>query len=209
MIVVPRALLIVRIVSRMASRPRGSSPAVGSSRISTLGSMAMHTGDGHPALLAAGKFKGRLPERLFRQIHRISGGIGRAGRSPPRPVSYSSGRRRCPCIPSPQRADTPGTGTPAPPGSGSSRDLLGLRPDILSLTEDLAGGGLQQAVEVLDQGGFAGAGVADDAHELARAGIESTLASHARSVQRACPRCRCGSASAVSMIGSNAVLHPV
>ena len=34
-------------------------------------------------------------------------------------------------------------------------DLLGLRPDILSLKEDLAGGGLQKAIQVLDQGGFA------------------------------------------------------
>ena len=49
-----------------------------------------------------------------------------------RPAPCSSGRRRCPCTPSPQRADTPGTGTPAPPESGSARMLLGLRPDILS-----------------------------------------------------------------------------
>ena len=43
---------------------------------------------------------------------------------------------------------------------------LGVGPDVLSLEEHLAGGGLEQAVEVLNEGGFARAGVANDAQVL-------------------------------------------
>ena len=51
-------------------------------------------------------------------------------------------------------------------------DLLGVGPDVLSVQVDMPLGGLQQAVEVLDQGGFAAAGMADDAQELARQDIQ-------------------------------------
>jgi hypothetical protein len=53
----------------------------------------------------------------------------------------------------------------APDGVG---ELLVL-PDVLAPEQDLAGAGLEQTVEVLDQGGLAGAGVADQAHQLPEA----------------------------------------
>lgn len=49
---------------------------------------------------------------------------------------------------------------------------LGIRPDVLPLEEHLAGGGLEQAVEMLDQGGLARAGVADDAQVFPGVGGE-------------------------------------
>ena len=39
-------------------------------------------------------------------------------------------------------------------------------PDIPPVEENLPGRGLQQAIEMLNQGGFSGAGVSDDADEL-------------------------------------------
>ena len=39
-------------------------------------------------------------------------------------------------------------------------------PDVLAVQKDLAGGGLQQTVELLHQGGLTGAGMSDDADEL-------------------------------------------
>ena len=45
-------------------------------------------------------------------------------------------------------------------------DLLRLGPDVLPVQIDMAGGGLQQAVEMLDQRGLAGAGMSDDAHKF-------------------------------------------
>ena len=41
-------------------------------------------------------------------------------------------------------------------------DLLRLRPDILPPQQDLSCRWLEQTVQMLDQGGFAGAGMADD-----------------------------------------------
>ena len=41
-----------------------------------------------------------------------------------------------------------------------------VRPHILSVDIDFAGGGLEQTVEMLDEGGFSGAGVTDDADHL-------------------------------------------
>ena len=41
-------------------------------------------------------------------------------------------------------------------------DLLRLRPDVLPMEQDLPRRRPQQAVQMLNQGGFAGAGVADD-----------------------------------------------
>ena len=49
--------------------------------------------------------------------------------------------------------------------------LLAL-PDVLALKEHPAGGGLEQSVEVLDQGGLARPGVADDAQVLPPVGRE-------------------------------------
>ena len=46
-------------------------------------------------------------------------------------------------------------------------DLLGVGPDILPVQVDVAVRRLQKAVEVLDEGGFAAAGMADDAQKLA------------------------------------------
>ena len=53
--------------------------------------------------------------------------------------------------------------------AGLAGALLAL-PDIPALEEDAAGGGLEQPVEVLDEGGFARAGVADDAQVLPAVG---------------------------------------
>ena len=91
------------------------------------------------------------------------------GRPPSRPAPCFWGRRRYPYRWSPQRAGTPGTEIPVPPGSGSGGCALAL-PDIPALEEDAAGGGLEQPVEVLDEGGFARAGVADDAQVLPAVG---------------------------------------
>ena len=55
-------------------------------------------------------------------------------------------------------------GEPGGPGH-----LLGLK-NILAVDEDAARGGLQKAVEMLDQGGFSAAGVSDEADELALPG---------------------------------------
>ncbi len=55
--------------------------------------------------------------------------------------------------------------------AGLAGALLGL-PDVLALKEHPAGGGLQQAVQVLDEGGFPGAGVSDDAQVFPPAGGE-------------------------------------
>ena len=45
-------------------------------------------------------------------------------------------------------------------------DLLGLRPDVLSVQQNLSGSGTQQSVKMLNQGGLSGPGMADDAQEF-------------------------------------------
>lgn len=53
--------------------------------------------------------------------------------------------------------------------AGGAGALLAL-PDVLPLEQNLAGGWLQQAVQVLDQSGFARAGAADDAQVFSPVG---------------------------------------
>lgn len=48
-------------------------------------------------------------------------------------------------------------------------------PDVLTLKQHLAGGRLQQAVEMLDERGFTGAGVADQADELTALNAEGDI----------------------------------
>ena len=51
-------------------------------------------------------------------------------------------------------------------------DLLGIGPDVLSVQVNVSLGGLQKAVEMLDQGGFTAAGMADDAQKFTRQDIQ-------------------------------------
>ena len=185
-----------RIFSRMASRPRGSSPAVGSSKISTLGSMAMHARRWPPG--ASGppeSSKGDFSSTLSGRSDKVNGRM-----HPPvdlllRPASCCRDRRRCPCRRSPQRADTPGTETPAPPGSGSARIVLGLFPDVPARRKS-----------TLPEVGFSSpfrCWIRVDLPEpvwpmmprnFAGLGLEIHVRPE-RCVQRACRRCKCGSAS--------------
>ena len=84
-----------------------------------------HARDGHAALLSAGELKGRLGEHVLAQADQAPPPRARGGRSRLSKGPCCPGRRRCPYRPSPQRADTPDTGTPAPPRSARRRIFFG------------------------------------------------------------------------------------
>ena len=118
-------------------------------------------GDGHPALLSAGELKGGLFQLVLRQAHQ--------GRRFPDPAVDLV----------PVQAHVAGTVGNVlvhrflkqlvlrvlehqPHLEADVPDLLRLRPDVLPMEQDLPRRRPQQAVQMLNQGGFAGAGVADD-----------------------------------------------
>ena len=178
---------------------------MGSSSISTSRLHGNHARDGHPALLPAGELEGGLLQQI------VAAG--------PRSSAASRTRRSI-------------SSSVRPMFVGAEGDVLVdrlLKELILRILEHqphleahvrviflvsaqmsfpsqqhLAGGGLQQAVEVLDQGGLAGAGVADDAQEFPLGRRRSSYAPR-RCAGRACPRRRYGSDVLTSMIGSNVV----
>ena len=140
----------------MDSTPTGSRPAD-----EHLGLHSDDSGNGHPALLAAGQLKGGLLQLLIPQAHEARG--------LPHPAVH--------------------LGLVQPHVLGAEGDVLidgllkqlvlrvleyqphlepglpgglGVAPDVGPLEEDLSGGGLEQSVEVLDQGGLARPGVSDD-----------------------------------------------
>ena len=111
------------MLARMLAAPAGSNPAVGSSRINTLGSMAMT-----PAM-ATRRFC--PPESSEGERARISSlrPAKAAAWHTRRSISGSSnfmfrGRRRCLCTLSPRTAGIPDTGTPAPLESGCCGSAL-------------------------------------------------------------------------------------
>ena len=118
-------------------------------------------GDGHPALLPAGKVEGRLLQQFLRKAHH-------PGRFPYPAVDL--------LFIKPHVAGTEGDVLihrffkqlvlrileHQPHLKAHLSDLLGVRPDVLSVEIDMPLRGLQQPVEMLDQRGFSGARVTDD-----------------------------------------------
>ena len=164
-----------------------------------------HARDGHAALLSAGELKGRLvqhgpragPPSSAASRTRRSISVARSG-------PCCSGRRRCPCRPSPQRADTPDTGTPAPPGSAPAADLLRLGPDVLARRAARARpSGCSRPLRCWISVDLPEPGVADDAEKLPRAATLKIHIRPRRGARRASRRCRYGSGSLYFKIGSN------
>ena len=121
--------------------------------------------DGHPALLAAGELKGGLVQLVVPQANKVGRGAhppvdlllvkSHVGGTKGDVFIYRLFKQLVLRILEHQTHLEPGhTGA------------LGIGPDVLPLKEHLAGGGFQQAVEVLNKGGFPRAGVADDAQVL-------------------------------------------
>ena len=111
----PVSRAVVGGCSRLSpSQPPGSRPAVGSSRMSTFGRMAMTPAMAMrrfwpPESSSGLRSKSSSPTPTKPAASRTRSSIS------PRRASCSSGRRRCPYTPSPQRAGTPGTGRRARP----------------------------------------------------------------------------------------------
>ena len=103
-----------------------------------------------------------------------------------RQAPYSRGRKRCPYTPSPQKADTPGTGTPDLAIKRKRRMSLGSAHISSPAMYTLPGGGLVDTVEVRDERGFAAAGGTDDTHELAFFDFEADVDPEPQS-RPACP----------------------
>ena len=127
--------------------------------------------DGHPALLAAGELEGGLLQHLVLQAHKL-GGLPYPAIDLPRVQPHIPGAegdvlvyRLLKQLVLRVLEDQPHL------EAGLPGALLGF-PDVAPFKQDPAGGGLQQAVEVLDEGGFARAGVADDAQVLSAVGGE-------------------------------------
>ena len=124
-----------------------------------------HAGNGHPALLTAGQLKGRFLQVFLGNAHESG--------SPAYPLvdllfgqSHVLGAE----------GDVQIGGLlkqlvlrilehQAHPESGLPGELL-IAPDIPAVQENLSGRGLQKAVEMLNQGGFSGACMADDPDKL-------------------------------------------
>ena len=123
------------------------------------------TGDGHPALLAAGKLKGALLQQLIAEAHksrRLLDAALHLGFVQPHVAGAVS--------------DILGTGflkklvlgvlhdQPHQKPEGAQVGALG--PQVLAIHQHPARNGAVEAVEMADQGGFAAAGGADDANEI-------------------------------------------
>ena len=151
--------------------PAGSRPAVGSSRIRTLGSMAMHARRWPPgASVRRTAQRGTFPAgRSVRPTKR--------GGFPHPAVDLVLGPGPCCSGPKAMSLYTvssnswySGYWNTRPTWKRTCRMFLRLGPDVLPVeAARVPWVGRQQSVEVLDQGGLAGAGVADDAQELAGA----------------------------------------
>ena len=117
---------------------------------------------GHPALLTAGELKGGFFQLVIPDAHQ-AGRLPDAGIQLIPPLAHVGGAKSDVLVyglleqlifrilehQAHLKAHIP--------------DLFRLRPNIFSPQQHLAAGGLQQSVEMLDEGGFTGAGVADDA----------------------------------------------
>ena len=124
-----------------------------------------NTGNGHPALLSAGEVKGRNCQLFFRQAHEASSFpdtavdllrlqthiFGAEGN-----ILVHSFLEKLILRVLEHQAN------PEPRLPGGCL----IRPDALAIQQNIAGGGLQQAVQMLHQGGFAGACMSDDAHKF-------------------------------------------
>ena len=124
------------------------------------------TGDGHPAFLSAGQIEGRHLQLLLGQTDQL-------GRFPNPAVdliglqAHILGAEGDVLVHRLLKKLVLGVlehqTHPEPGLAGKFLILV----DVLTVQQNRAGGGLQQTVQVLHEGGFAGTGVADDAHELA------------------------------------------
>ena len=131
-----------RMLSRMLSTPTGSSPAVGSSRMSTRGLHGDDARDGHPALLAAGELEGGLL-----QHRRPSGPRSWAACRTRRSISPSSspmflGPKEISLYTVSSKSWYSGYWNTSPTWKRVCAGALLVLPDVLPLEEDLAGGGL-------------------------------------------------------------------
>ena len=128
-----------------------------------------NAGDGDPALLSAGQLKGGFFQHVLPQPNKL-GGLAHPAVDLPLVQPHVFGAK----------GDILIDGLlkelvlrvlkhQSHLEAGLAGALLAL-PDIPALEEDAAGGGLEQPVEVLDEGGFARAGVADDAQVLPAVG---------------------------------------
>ncbi len=164
--------------------------------------------NGHPELLSSGQGQRARPPAAPASGPRSLRPPGPAGQFRPASGPCSWGRRRCPYRRSPQKADIPGTGTPGPPGTG--RRVTCLPPRYSARTAaPLSVGGLQKAVQVLDEGGFSGAGVADDTQNSPFSTENDTWSRAVCSKES--HGSKYGSGPVTSIIGSNGtpVLHSV
>ena len=127
--------------------------------------------DGHPPLLAAGELKGGLFQLVVPQSHE-AGGLPHPAVHLPLVQPHVFRAEGDVLVDGLLKELVLRVLEHQPHLEPSLTSALGIRPDVLPLEEHLAGGGLEQAVEMLDQGGLARAGVADDAQVFPGVGGE-------------------------------------
>ena len=130
-----------------------------------LGIHGQHPGNGHPALLPAGKLKGAFFHHVLRKAHKAQ--------RLPHPLFHFPGGQ-------PHIGGAEGhirrhrlakelvlrVLEHQPHLEAEPPQVLFIGPQVLAVNVDLALGGSQQAIEVLDEGGLAGAGMPDDPSKL-------------------------------------------
>ena len=125
-----------------------------------------HARNGHPALLTAGQLEGAALQIFLRQA-----GEGRRPAHPPGDLllaqAHVFGAESDVFINRLLKQLVLRVLEHQTHRKANLADVLPLGPDILAVQQHLAAGGLQNAVEVGDQGGFAAAGGPDDAHKVA------------------------------------------
>ena len=132
-----------------------------------LGLHGQHSRQGHPALLTAGEFKGRLIQMLVPETHQPGGLPHGVVQLLPR-FPLISGAEGDVLIDGFLKKLVLRILEHQPHLETDGAYILRLGPNVLPLQQNLPGRGLQQTVHVLNQGGFPRAGVADDTQELPR-----------------------------------------
>ena len=126
--------------------------------------LGVHSHDprqGHPALLAAGELKGGLVQLIVPDAHQAGGLPDTAVQLLPG-LALVDGAEGDVLVHRLLKQLVLWVLEHQPHLEADVPDLLRLRPDVLPMEQDLPRRRPQQAVQMLNQGGFAGAGVADD-----------------------------------------------
>ena len=143
------------------SRPAGSSPAEGLVQDQHRRLHGDDARQGHPALLSAGEFKGGFVQLVVRIPTSLA--ASRTQRSSSSPVFPHAGRAKGDVLRRfPQRADTPDTGTPAPPENGHCGSFWGSSHMSRPLSRICPEVGLSRPLRCWIRGRFSGTGMADD-----------------------------------------------